>query len=78
MNLAMKLNLSKSPNRPTQSFASVLLAFSLLGSFHPHHLNYANERHHASVVHLNQVQRSNDDFIYTPPQSPAFSDLLGS
>jgi len=78
MNSTMQLNLSKSIHQPNQSVASVLLAFSLLGSFHPHHLNDANVLYHANIGHLNQVQQSNDDFWYTPPQNPAFSDLIGS
>jgi hypothetical protein len=72
----MQLNLSKSINQPNHWFASVLLAFGLFGLFHPHHLNYANGRYPANVRLLNHVQQSNDDFIYTPPRSPAFDDLL--
>jgi hypothetical protein len=76
--MAMQLKLSKLISQPNQSFAGALLASALLGSFHPHHLNYASRRYHSNVLHLNQVQQSNDDFIYTPPRSRAFSDLLGS
>jgi hypothetical protein len=78
MNLAMQTNLSTPIKQPNRLFASALLALSLLGSFHPHHMNYANGRSDANVVHLNQVEQTSDDFIYTPPRSPAFDNLLGS
>jgi len=78
MNSAMQLNLSKSIKQPNQLFASVLLAFSLLGSINPHRMNYAIGRYHADTVNLNQFQQDSDDSWYTPPRSPAFSDLLGS
>jgi len=78
MHSAMQLHLSQSPKQPNQLFAGAVLAFSLLGSMHPHHWNTENGRYHENFVNQIQVQTNNDDFWYTPPRSPAFNDLWGS
>jgi hypothetical protein len=78
MNSAMQLNLLKFTKQPNQWFAGALFAFSLLGSIHSHHMSHAQGRSHANLLYSHQIQKSNDDYWYTPPRSPAFSDLLGS
>jgi hypothetical protein len=74
----MKLsNLIKQPN---QSFASVLLAFSLFGFLWPHHANSANGRQHVNMIQQSEAQ-PNDDWSngwYTPPRSPGFHQDFGS
>ncbi len=74
----MQLDLSKSIGHPNQSLASPLLAFGLLGSFHPNYRSDANVRYRTNIVQLNQVQQSKDHFWYTPLRSPGFNDLTGS
>jgi hypothetical protein len=78
MNLAMQINLSKSINHPSQSFASLLLAFGFLGSFHWHHMGDAGGRYRVNIVHSNQVPQSNGHLWCTPFRSPAFNELIGS
>jgi hypothetical protein len=75
---AMQMNPSKSTKQPNQWLAGALVVFSLLGSIHPHYMSHANRRYHANILYSRQIQKSNDDFWYTPPRSPAFDDLLGS
>ena len=70
---AMQLNLSKSSHQP---FAGILLAFSLFGSFHLHHMAYTNGGD-TKIVHFSQVQQSNDALLYDPPRSPGFNELTG-
>jgi hypothetical protein len=72
----MQLNPSKAIPQPNQWFASAMLAFSLLGSIHPHQRNTEYWRQHENFV--NQVHHNNGDYWYSPPRSPAFNDLLGS
>jgi hypothetical protein len=72
--MAMQPNLSKSSHQP---FAGILLAFSLFGSFHLHHLAYTNGRGDTKIAHFNQIQQSNDALLYDPPRSPGFNELTG-
>ncbi|MGA8655780.1 MAG: hypothetical protein WB586_06485 [Chthoniobacterales bacterium] len=72
------MKLLKLIRQPNQTFASVFLAFSLFGFFHPHHANSANKRYHVHLVNPSQVQQNSDDQWYTPPRSPGFNDLTGS
>jgi hypothetical protein len=74
----MQLNLSKSTKQPNQWFAGALFVFSLLGSITPHHTSHTKGHYHANILYSHQIQKSDDDFWYTPPRSPAFNDLLGS
>jgi hypothetical protein len=74
MKWAMQLNLSKSINQP---FADILLAFSLFGSSQLHHVARTNGRDQTKIVHLSQIQHSNDDLLYAPPRSPGFNELTG-
>ena len=74
----MQLNLPKSTKQPNQWFAGALFALSLLGSIHPHHMSHAKGPYQANILYSHQIQKSNDDFWYTPPRSPGFDDLLGS
>ena len=76
-NPAMQLHL-KYTKQPNHWFAGALFVFSLLGSIHPHHMSHAKGRYQANILYSHQIQKSNDDSWYTPPRSPAFSDLLGS
>ena len=76
--LAMQLHLSQLPKQPNQLVAGAVLAFSLLGSMHPHNWNTENGRYHENFVNQIQVQKNSDDSRYTPPRSPAFNDLWGS
>jgi hypothetical protein len=69
MNLSIK--------QPKQSFASVLLAFSLFGFTWQHNVNSANGRNDVNLVKSSDVQQ-NDDSRYTPPRSPGFHDDFGS
>ena len=75
---AMQLNLSKLTKEPNQWFAGALFVFSLLGSIHPYHMSHVKGHYHANILYSHQIQKSDDDFWYTPPRSPAFNDLLGS
>jgi hypothetical protein len=77
MNSAMQLNLLKFTKQPNQCFAGALFAFSLVGSIHPHYMSHVQGRSHANLLYSHQIQKSNDDYWYTPPRSPAFNDLLG-
>ena len=71
------MNLSNAIKQPKQSFASVLLAFSLFGFTWQHHVSSANGRNHVNLVKSN-VQQNADDSRYTPPRSPGFHDDFGS
>jgi hypothetical protein len=70
--------LSKSTKRPNNWFAGALFVFSLLGYIHPNHTSHTKGQYHANILYSHQIQKSDDDFWYTPPRSPAFNDLLGS
>jgi hypothetical protein len=61
-----------------QSFASVLLAFSLFGFIWPHHTNSAKQHHNVNTVKQNEPQQNDDDSWYTPPRSPGFHEDFGS
>jgi len=56
----------------------MLLAFSLIGFLHPNAANLDHARYHVSLVKPNEVQQNDKSSWYTPPRSPAFSDLFGS
>ena len=74
------MKLSNSIKQPNQSFASVLLAFSLFGFFWPDHVNPPNGRHDVNLVKPSEAQQK-DDWIngfYKPTQSPGFHDDFGS
>src|SRR5580704_7276680 len=77
-NPAIQRNLPNSTKQPNQWFAGALIVFSLLGSIHPYHVSHTKGRYHADIQYLHQIQKSKDDFWYSPPRSPAFNDLLGS
>jgi hypothetical protein len=68
--------------QPTQSFASVLLAFSLFGFVFSHHANSENEPHHMKTVQKSvqksEAKQNDDDIWYTPPRSPGFNEDFGS
>ena len=70
------MTLSNSIKQQNQSFASVLLAFSLFGFLWPDHVNSANGRHHVNLVKPSEVQQN--DSWYTPARSPGFDDDFGS
>jgi hypothetical protein len=57
-----KVKLSNSIKQPSQSFASVLLAFSLFGFLFPHHTHAGNGRHQ-----MNFMQKSRSGKIVTTP-----------
>jgi hypothetical protein len=69
-----------------QSFASVILAFSLFGFLWPHHPNSGNKRHriHFQMQKDSQMQKSGGDWdhdedgFYTPTRSPGWNDDFGS
>jgi hypothetical protein len=73
MNASMQLNLSNSTKQTSQWFAGGLFVFSLVGSIH---MSHAKGRYNIQYSH--QIQKSKEDFWYTPPQSPVFNELLGS
>jgi hypothetical protein len=81
-----RIGLLKLTKQPTQSFASVILAFSLFGFLWPHHANSGNERHHMNfqMQKNSQMQRSaanwdhDEDGFYTPTRSPGWNDDFGS
>jgi hypothetical protein len=74
----MKTNISKLAKQQNHSFSSMLLAFSLIGFLHPNAANLDHARYHVSLVKPNEVQQNDKSSWYTPPRSPAFSDLFGS
>ena len=69
----MQLKLSNSTKQSNQWFAGALFVFSLLGSVHMSHA-----KGYYNILYSHQIHKSNDDFWYTPPRSPAFNELLGS
>jgi hypothetical protein len=73
---AMQLTRSQFNKKPNQWFAATLFVFSMLGSIHAHQMSHAKGRY--KILYSHQIQKSNDDFWYTPPRSPVFNDLLGS
>ena len=73
-----KVKLSNSIKQPSQSFASVLLAFSLFGFLFPHHTHAGNGRHQMNFMQKSEVRQNRDDSWYTPPRSPGFHDDFGS
>jgi len=52
------MELSNSIKQPNQSFASVLLAFSLFGFFWPDHVNPPNRCHDVNLVKPSEVQQN--------------------
>jgi hypothetical protein len=84
--MSTRLNILKLTTHPHQSFASVILAFSLFGFLWPHHANSANQRHHIGF-HMqkdSQIQKSaadwdhDEDGFYTPTRSPGWNEDFGS
>jgi hypothetical protein len=73
-----KVKLSNSIKQPSQSFASVLLAFSLFGFVFPHHTDAGNGRHQMNFIQKSEVRQNHDDSWYTPPRGPGFHDDFGS
>jgi hypothetical protein len=73
-----KMKLLNSTKQPTQSFASVLLACSLLGFVFSHHANSANEPHHMNFIQKSEAQQNDNDSWYTPLRSPGFNEDFGS
>ena len=71
------MNLLNAIKQPKQSFASVLLAFSLFGFTWQHHVNSGNGRNDANLV-KSSAQQNDDDSRYNPPRSPGFHDDFGS
>lgn len=69
---------SNSIKQPTQSFASVVLAFSLFGFLWPHYANSVQGRHHMNFIQQNELRQNDDDSWYTPPRSPGFHEDFGS
>jgi hypothetical protein len=65
---------------PAQSFASVMLAFSLLGFLWPHQVNSGGHHHDINFVQGNEIRHPDDwtNGWYTPPRSPGFHDDFGS
>jgi hypothetical protein len=61
------------------SFASLIVAFSLLGFLWPHYGNTGNRRHR--IAFQTQTQRAvpdwdhDEDGFYTPTRSPGWNDL---
>jgi hypothetical protein len=50
------MKLSNSIRKPNQSFASVMLAFSLFGFLAPHHVNSAGQHHHMNFMQQNEIR----------------------
>jgi hypothetical protein len=69
------LNLTK---QRTQSFASVLLACSVLGFVFLHHSISTNEPHHMNFMQKSGVQENDNDSWYTPSRSPGSHEDFGS
>jgi hypothetical protein len=72
------VKLSQLIKQPYQSFAGVMLAFSLFGFLFPHRPHPTNGRFQAKLMHPTQAQQDGKDSWYTPPRSPGFHDLFGS
>ena len=74
------MRLSKFTREPAQSFASVLLAFSLFGLLWPHQVNSGGQHHDINFVRQNEIRQQDDwsDGWYAPPRSPGFHDDFGS
>jgi len=49
-------------------FAGAVLAFSLLGSMHPHYWNTENGRYHENFVNQIRVRKNNDGSCYRRTQ----------
>ena len=72
------MKLLSSIKHRNQSFAAVLLAFSLLGFSWLHHVDSASGVRHVNMVKQNEVQQNVDDSRYAPPRSPGFHEDFGS
>jgi hypothetical protein len=75
------MKLSKLGKQPSQTFASVFLAFSLFGFLSPHHeIKTANVHHQVNMMQPSQAKQQDDwsHGWYKPPRSPGFDDLLRS
>jgi hypothetical protein len=72
------MKLSSLISHPNESFASVVLAFSLFGFLYRNHGSSANGRQDVSLVKQNEVKLNDDNSWYTPPRSPGFHEDFGS
>jgi hypothetical protein len=72
------MKLFSSIKHRNQSFAAVLLAFSLLGFSWLHRVDSANGERHVNMVKQNEVQQNVDESWYSPPRSPGFHEDFGS
>jgi hypothetical protein len=61
-----------------QSFASVLIAFSLFGFFWPHHTDSTGRHHQMNFIQQNADQDDWSKGWYAPPRSPGFHEDFGS
>jgi hypothetical protein len=72
------MKLFSSIKHRNQSFAAVLLAFSLLDFSWLHRVDSANGERYVNMVKQNEVQQNVDESWYSPPRSPGFHEDFGS
>jgi hypothetical protein len=69
------MNLSQLAKQPYQSFAGVMLAFSLFGFLFHHRTESTNGRYNVKLMNPAEAQNDGDDSWYTAPRSPGFNEL---
>jgi hypothetical protein len=69
------MNLSQLAKQPHQSFAGVILAFSLFGFLFSHHTESTDGRYNMKLMKPAEAQNDDDDSWYRAPRSPGFNEL---